>query len=127
MHTVEMTPDGWYVTDPKSFRLIVDHPPPRPWGHWNQIRVDMKHWMPVAIWFICTAFVVAGFATPFWFFVFPGVYGFVRWFRIAHMSVRDIRSCPVASGVIDALRKHPLVRTCIQQLRKCQMGKRYES
>jgi hypothetical protein len=122
--SVETTPDGWTVDDSRIFRLIMGHSPPRPWGHLNQVGIDIWYWPTIRIWLIGITFLILGLATNYRLFLLPGVYAFARWYRIAQISVHSVRSSPVAKGVIDKLEPHPLVRTCATAMAATPDGRR---
>jgi len=107
---VETTPDGWAVTDLKEFHFLVDHPTPRPYGYWNQIRVDARSWPEVSLWVAVMGLLTAGVIMGQWLFLLPALLlaGFYR--GGCRVTVWQIRKCPVAIGVVDALKPHPLLR-----------------
>jgi hypothetical protein len=120
--TVEVTPDGWIVTDLSAFRVLIDHAPPRPWGYWDQICCDVHEPKIICIWVVGVGFVVAGIGlavaavvTGVWFLLlgvvllYEGLQLLVIWARLARCAVHSIRADPVATGVVGGLEPHPIV------------------
>jgi hypothetical protein len=106
---VEITSDGWAVTDLRTFRFLVDHPPPRPYGVWDQIREDAGSWTVVGLWVAVAGFVTAGVVTGQWLFLAPAFGLASVWATGCRIVVRDVRNSPVAVGIVDALEPHPLL------------------
>ena len=118
-------PDGWVVTEPRAFRVLVGHAPPRPWGYWDQIRSDWREPKVVWIWARGLLFTAAGLwlaavalATGEWSLLLVGALAFyyglrllLVWVRLAHSVVHSIRSHPTATGVVTGFGPHPVVPT----------------
>jgi hypothetical protein len=124
----EVTPDGWVVVgDLRQYRVLINHAPPRPWGYWDQIRVDthepkivFRLWVTgLGLTAAGAGLTVAAAATGQWPLLLGGlllVWGLrplALWVRLARYTVRSIRSDPVATGVVGALAPHPIVPTIL--------------
>src|SRR5262245_24606659 len=96
--TAEVTPDGWIVAGGlRQYRILIDHDTPRPWGYWDQIRVDAQEpKIVVRLWVIGLGLITAGaglivtaMATGLWPLLLGGllfVWGLrplVLWIRLA--------------------------------------------
>jgi hypothetical protein len=125
--TAEVTPDGWIVTDLRAFRALADHPPPRPWGYWDQIRCDLRE-PKIVVWLWGTGLsltaagvglAAAAVVTGRWplllggLLLFPGLRRLALWVRLARYTVRSIRADPVATGVVGGFAPHPIVPTIL--------------
>lgn len=119
---VEVTPDGWIVTDSRAFRALTTHSPPRPWGYWDQIRSDRHEPIIVRMWVVGLGLIAAGAGLVVvaavsgeWVLLLGGLLLWrglrllYLWVRLARSVVRGIRAHPVAAGVIDGLEPHPIV------------------
>ncbi len=118
-----VTPDGWTTTDSRAFRVLADHAPPRPWGYWDQIRIDLREPKIVWLWARGLLFAVLGVglgATAVvaeeWSLLLVGVLALYHglrllslWFRLARATVESIRSHPVATGVVARFAPHPII------------------
>jgi len=106
---VEITPEGWLVTDIKEFHLLKDHPPPRPYSYVDQLKEDARSWKPVAFWVVGTVLIGLGAAAQQWLFLPVGVFVLGVWFRMLQKAVDHLRHSPVLRGALEALGPHPLL------------------
>ena len=112
MKNIEVTSDGWSVSDQKEFHFLVDHPTPRPYGFWDQVRVDAKSWMCIGLWVAAAGFVAAGILTGQLLWLAPS-FGLLGIWRAGYrMTVREIRHGRVAVGLVGAFERHPLRPSC---------------
>jgi hypothetical protein len=110
MDKTVVTPEGWVVTDLKTFRLVVDHPPPRPNCYLHQFLEDARDWKPITVWVIGIGTITVGVAAGWWWLLPFGVALLLYWLIFFLLSVRTMRVCPVAVGQVGALEPHPLIR-----------------
>lgn len=107
MNRATVTDDGWIVEDPRQFRLLADHAPPRPYGYFEQLRVDARDWRTLVLWLIIVVMIVISvmYRTPL--FAIPGVWLLVWYLRCLVVTVRSYRCTPLRLGVVQALeRRH---------------------
>src|SRR5689334_13436778 len=110
MDKTEVTPEGWVVADLKTFRLIADHPPPRPYGYLQQLWVDSRSWKSIAMWVIGVGIIAIAVAIGWWPFLPLGGALLAFWFVMFRRTVRYIHDSPVGVGLVGALSPHPLMR-----------------
>lgn len=126
--TAEVTQDGWIVVGGlRQYRILIDHAPPRPWGYWDQIRVDahepkivVRLWVTgLGLTAAGASLAVAAVATGQWPLLLGGLllpWGLrplALWVRLVRCTVRSVRSDPVAVGVVGGLAPHPIVPTIL--------------
>jgi hypothetical protein len=102
-------PEGWVVEDAKTFRLLAEHPPPRPYGYLAQLNEDARSWKPVTFWIVGTSLIGVAAATGAWLLLPVGVGVLACWFGFFWSTVRFLRHAPVLIGRIEALQRHPLL------------------
>ncbi len=107
---LEFTPEGWATDDLPSFRLIMDHPPPRAYSYLTQLKIDALAWKPWAFWLGGVAFLVLAVIVKQWWLIVVGLFVLNAWFTMFRSVVRQMRDCPVAIGIVKALAPHPLLR-----------------
>jgi hypothetical protein len=105
MPAMVVTPDGWSVPRHhlKYLRYVIAHAPPRPGALWFQFRLDVAH---VSVWFLWAwagVNVVHGFTRHYWGPIAFGVGLLVAYLLMLRMAARQLRDCPAAVGVIDAV------------------------
>src|SRR5438105_3161595 len=110
MDKMEVTPDSWVVADLKTFRLIADHRPPRPYGYLQQLWEDGRNWKPIAMWVIGTGMIAVAVALGWWPLLPLGGALLVSWFVMFRSAVRYIRESPTGVGLVGALTPHPVLR-----------------
>lgn len=108
-HRVETTADGWMVEDIRWFEIMRDHPPPRPYSYWCQIRLDCREPKIIRMWVTGFGFIAAAVATGWWPLLLAGLPPLYLWGRLCRSTVRLKRTCQIASGVVEALEPHPLI------------------
>jgi hypothetical protein len=108
-HRIETTVDGWMVEDIRGFEIMRDHLPPRPHSYWRQIRQDFREPKIIRMWVTGFGFTAAAIATGWWPLLVLGVPPLLLWARLCRSTVRLVRTCQVASGVVEALEPHPLI------------------
>ncbi len=106
---VEVTPEGWFVTDLKPFRQLMEHPPPRPKCFRHLLIQDAHEWKVVAFWVVGGGLLVWAFVTKEWVLMAPGVVVLFAWVRMFRATLGDLRHGPVRTGIIDALGPPPPV------------------
>ena len=116
MGRAEVTSEGWVVVDVKTFRLVADHLPPRPFVYRHQLWEDATSWRPIVMWVQGVGFIAVGLATGRWLslpvgalFCLVGVFYFLFWFWMFRRTVRIIRDSPTAVGVVEEVALHPLL------------------
>lgn len=102
---VVITPDGWAVTDLPWFRLLVDHPPPRPYGYLDQLKQDVRDWKCVGLWLLGIGLVALALAAGWWLLLPVGFCVLYFMCRLTNSMRRYCRDTPLCRGVIDALER----------------------
>lgn len=105
---LEFTPEGWVVDDLEFFRLVMGHPPPRPYSYLTQLKDDARAWRPWAFWIAGAAALALAVITGQWWLMAVGVWVLAIWFWMFRNLVRQVRNCQVVIGVIETLAPHPL-------------------
>lgn len=106
-HGVEVTADGWIVTDISGFRLLADQAPPRSSCFLHLLKDDAHEWKVVAFWIVGGGLLVWACVTQEWSLVLPGVIVLSLWVRMFRAALQDLRDCPLIIGVIEALGPPP--------------------
>lgn len=109
MTEFDVTPEGWVVADLKAFRIFVGHPPPRAYGYLDQLKEDAQSWKPVAFWVVGIGMPMLALATGWWYLMPLGAAVLALWFWMFWATVRYFRHSPVVIGVIETLKRHPLL------------------
>lgn len=109
-----ITPDGWISTYPRLFDTLTDQLPPRSWGYWDQIRLDVYEPKIIWMWVIGVCFTAAAVITGYWVLLVIGIPPLLFWFLLATTVIQDIRGYPIATGVIDTLVPHPEIPTILK-------------
>jgi hypothetical protein len=110
---LEVTPEGWIVDDLRSFRILVDHSPPRPYRLLDILRYDVRSWRVWCFWIVGGGFLSGGLLIGAWPIAGLGAYVLIRWLGMLRTSLRYLRNAPARVGTIDAvqdLHPHPLLR-----------------
>jgi hypothetical protein len=110
--TTEVAPDGWVVTDTKTFQLIANHPPPRPYGYLHQLRVDAGSKRVIKLWVLGIGIIAIGVQLGWWALLPVGIGVFALWFTMFRNTVRFFRECRTGVGLVGALKPHPVLDDC---------------
>ena len=105
---LEFTPEGWVADDLEFFRLVMDHPAPRPYSYLTQLKDDARAWRPWAFWVAGAAAIALAVLTEQWWLVAVGVCVLAIWFSMFRNLVRQVRNCQIVIGVVETLAPHPL-------------------
>jgi hypothetical protein len=98
---VVVTPDGWVTESLRTFRILVDHSPPRPWGYRDTLREDVRQRRFHLIWLASLGFIALGVTTGWWLVgVLVGGYFLVRLALLVRSTVHSLRNSPLAVGVL---------------------------
>lgn len=99
-----LTPDGWVTVTQfyRQFRILVDHPPPRPYDYVDQLRADLRNWKFVGL-SVLSVGMLALLATRFWPAAAAGAWGCARLFLLVRRKVREMRESPLRIGVVEAV------------------------
>jgi hypothetical protein len=108
----ELTEDGWTVDDPKAFRMLLDHNPPRPFGYRYQLRVDARAWKPVALWVASALLMGLGVWNWQGLLIGAGAVVLAGWFRMYLRVVHFLRCGVVLKGVLKSVRRLPALYGC---------------
>jgi|SRR5579883_1531541 len=109
MDESDLTAEGWAVEDHTFFRLMTEHPPPRPYGYANQLWVDLRSWKPALLWIAAITLLVVGVTMRQWYLLLPGAGLAAFYFRAVRGTVEYLREAPTAIGRIDGLSGHPIL------------------
>jgi hypothetical protein len=107
MRGAAITDDGWLADNPRVFRLLVDHAPPRPYGYFDQLRADAHDWRCGTLWLMIVALLGSAM-----YFQSPVSAAFGVWLLLffilcCRAMVRSSRHCALRLGVLEALgRRH---------------------
>lgn len=108
MDEMEVTSDGWIVTDLETFRLIADNPPQRPYGYLDQLWIDCRSWKPIAVWVIGVGIIALAVVVRWWLLLPLGGALLAWWFLMFRRNVLYLRQSPACVGVVRAMTPHPL-------------------
>jgi hypothetical protein len=105
-----VTNGEWLAEDRRQFQLLVDYPPPRPYGYLDQLRADARDWRCVALWLFCAGSLALA-ATPAWPVAFVGAWLIWRFFKMLRATVHSCRVSPLCIGVLEGPDgRHPVLR-----------------
>jgi hypothetical protein len=107
VNKTEVTPEGWVVTDLKTFRMIADHPPPRPYSYLHQLWVDARSRRPLTLWAYGIGVIAVAVALGWWLLLPVGGALLALYVMMLRSAVRHFRAAPAAVGVVEALTPHP--------------------
>ncbi len=110
---MSVTADGWIVadTDLRQFRLLMGHPPPRPYGYVDQRRADVRDWRCVLLWLLGVGLIAVAAATKTWLIALPGTWLLIGMFLLLRGTVGLCRDRLLRVGIVEALGgRHPLLR-----------------
>ena len=101
--------EGWATEDDSIFRLLAEHPPPRPYGYADQLWVDLRSWRPLTLWAAAIACLVAGVLMGEWRTLLFGVALVGFYLYAIRGTVGYLRDTPAAVGLLGDLSPHPVL------------------
>ena len=113
------SPDGWISRYTEStFRLFIDHPPPRPYSYLTQLKGEVQSGYTITCWVVGVGLIVAGWFT-YWLVVVLGLLPIAFWLFAYLHGMHSIRNSVVARGIIKILKPHPNLRRPIRWRAPC--------
>lgn len=103
----QVTSEGWVVTDLPTYRFLMDHPPPRPYGLVYPLRDELRDAKALAFWIGGLSAVAVGIALQLWLLIPIGMIALGGMLRLYLRVARAFRSSPLLSGVVTSLARHP--------------------
>jgi len=100
-NTMSVTTDGWVTSELEFCRFLMDHPPPRPHGYLDQLRIDVGSRKVLFMWAAGLGSIALGAVTGRWLLMPAGllVLGAYVWCLVRTTS--GFRHSPLLQGVIN--------------------------
>jgi hypothetical protein len=95
-----VTAEGWVTDDAEQLRFFLDHPPPRPFGYLDQMKVDAGSRRALTFWAAGLGAITVGVAAGQWPLVIGGLCVVGAYIRCLWLVVPGRRNAPVRTGVI---------------------------